>query len=113
MGTFSDWLSMSQNSFSTVASCIDVVDRVAMERKMKKLEVYPNSHLGSDVPISLCSLMLIIFARIDIVLCIHSVQRSRYIVTKFPPNLSAEIDIATGLKLCPLSILQFPHVVSQ
>lgn len=37
--TFSDWLSAAQNNFSTVAISVDVVDRFAMERKMKKLEV--------------------------------------------------------------------------
>lgn len=37
--TFSDWLSTAQNNFSTVAISVDVVDRFAMERKMKKLEV--------------------------------------------------------------------------
>lgn len=37
--TFSDWLSTVQNNFSTVAISVDAVDRFAMERKMKKLEV--------------------------------------------------------------------------
>lgn len=37
--TFSDWLSSAKNNFSTVAISIDVVDRVTMERKKKKLEV--------------------------------------------------------------------------
>ena len=37
--TFSDWLSTAQKNFSSVSISIDVVDRVAMERKMKKLEV--------------------------------------------------------------------------
>jgi len=37
--TFSDWLSTAQNSFKAVAVSIDTVDRVAMDRKMKKLEV--------------------------------------------------------------------------
>lgn len=37
--TFSDWLSMAQNNFSTVAISVDAVDRFAMDRKMKKLEV--------------------------------------------------------------------------
>ncbi|XP_032356678.1 nesprin-1 isoform X1 [Etheostoma spectabile] len=36
--TFSDWLSAAQNNFSTVAISVDVVDRFAMDRKMKKLE---------------------------------------------------------------------------
>ncbi|XP_045574102.1 nesprin-1 isoform X3 [Salmo salar] len=36
--TFSDWLSSAKNNFSTVAISIDVVDRVTMERKKKKLE---------------------------------------------------------------------------
>ncbi|XP_076155328.1 nesprin-1 isoform X4 [Alosa pseudoharengus] len=36
--TFSDWLSMAQKNFSSVSISIDVVDRVAMERKKKKLE---------------------------------------------------------------------------
>lgn len=38
--TFSDWLSTAQNNFSTVAMSVDAVDRFAMERKMKKLEVH-------------------------------------------------------------------------
>lgn len=38
--TFSDWLSTAQNNFSTVAISVDVVDRFALERKMKKLEVH-------------------------------------------------------------------------
>lgn len=38
--TFSDWLSTAQNNFSTVAISVDIVDRFAMERKMKKLEVF-------------------------------------------------------------------------
>lgn len=38
--TFSDWLSTVQNNFSTVAISVDAVDRFAMERKMKKLEVH-------------------------------------------------------------------------
>jgi len=38
--TFSDWLSTAQNNFNTVAISVDIVDRFAMERKMKKLEVY-------------------------------------------------------------------------
>lgn len=37
--TFSDWLCMAQENFRTAAVSIDLVDRVAMERKMKKLEV--------------------------------------------------------------------------
>ncbi|KTF86540.1 hypothetical protein cypCar_00031779 [Cyprinus carpio] len=38
-GTFSDWLSTAQKNFSSVTTTtIDVVDRVAMEKKMKKLE---------------------------------------------------------------------------
>jgi len=37
--TFSDWLSAAQNNFGTVAVSVDVVDRLAMDRKMKKLEV--------------------------------------------------------------------------
>lgn len=37
--TFSDWLRAAQNNFSTVAITVDAVDRFAMERKMKKLEV--------------------------------------------------------------------------
>ncbi|KAJ8270593.1 hypothetical protein GJAV_G00116870 [Gymnothorax javanicus] len=36
--TFSDWLSTAQQNFRVVAVSIDVVDRVAMDRKMKKLE---------------------------------------------------------------------------
>ncbi|KAF1374585.1 hypothetical protein PFLUV_G00230620 [Perca fluviatilis] len=36
--TFSDWLSTAQKNFSTVAISVDVVDRFAMDRKMKKLE---------------------------------------------------------------------------
>uniref|UniRef100_A0A672NJW8 Nesprin-1-like n=1 Tax=Sinocyclocheilus grahami TaxID=75366 RepID=A0A672NJW8_SINGR len=37
--TFSDWLSTAEKNFSIVATTtIDVVDRVAMEKKMKKLE---------------------------------------------------------------------------
>ncbi|KAK6304736.1 hypothetical protein J4Q44_G00253220 [Coregonus suidteri] len=36
--TFSDWLSSAQNNFSTMAISINVVDRLTMERKMKKLE---------------------------------------------------------------------------
>ncbi|KAJ0008744.1 hypothetical protein NQD34_016159 [Periophthalmus magnuspinnatus] len=38
--TFTDWLSTAQNNFSTVAISVDVVDRFAMERKMKKLESF-------------------------------------------------------------------------
>uniref|UniRef100_A0AAV2JAL2 Calponin-homology (CH) domain-containing protein n=1 Tax=Knipowitschia caucasica TaxID=637954 RepID=A0AAV2JAL2_KNICA len=38
--TFSDWLSTAQNNFSTVAISVDVVDRFAMDRKMKKLESF-------------------------------------------------------------------------
>lgn len=39
--TFSDWLSTAQKNFSSVSTTtIDVVDRVAMEKKMKKLEVW-------------------------------------------------------------------------
>lgn len=38
--TFSDWVSTAQENFTSVAVSIGVVDRVAMERKMKKLEVY-------------------------------------------------------------------------
>lgn len=38
--TFSDWLSTAQNNFSTVAIRVDAVDRFAMERKMKNLEVH-------------------------------------------------------------------------
>lgn len=38
--TFSDWLSTAQKNFSSVTTTtIDVVDRVALEKKMKKLEV--------------------------------------------------------------------------
>lgn len=38
--TFSDWLSTAQKNFSSVTTTtIDVVDRVSMEKKMKKLEV--------------------------------------------------------------------------
>lgn len=37
--TFSDWLSTAQKNFSSVAISIDAIDCVAMERKMKKLEV--------------------------------------------------------------------------
>jgi len=38
--TFSDWLSTAQKNFSGVTTTtIDVVDRVSMEKKMKKLEV--------------------------------------------------------------------------
>lgn len=37
--TFADWLNIAQINFSTVAINVDVVDRFAMERKMKKLEV--------------------------------------------------------------------------
>ncbi|KAJ8275253.1 hypothetical protein COCON_G00098780 [Conger conger] len=36
--TFSDWLSTAQRNFRTVAVSIDAVDRLAMDRKMKKLE---------------------------------------------------------------------------
>ncbi|XP_037550764.1 nesprin-1 [Nematolebias whitei] len=36
--TFSEWLSTAQNNFSSVAIRVDVVDRFALERKMKKLE---------------------------------------------------------------------------
>ena len=38
--TFTDWLHAAQNNFTTVAISIEVVDRFAMERKMKKLEVW-------------------------------------------------------------------------
>lgn len=37
--TFSDWLSTAQHGLSSLAVSVDVVDRFAMERKMKKLEV--------------------------------------------------------------------------
>lgn len=37
--TFSDWLSTAQSNFSAVAVRVDAVDRIAMEKKMKKLEV--------------------------------------------------------------------------
>jgi len=38
--TFSDWLSTAQKNISGVTTTtIDVVDRVSMEKKMKKLEV--------------------------------------------------------------------------
>lgn len=37
--TFSDWLSTAQSNFSAVAVRVDAVDRTAMEKKMKKLEV--------------------------------------------------------------------------
>lgn len=38
--TFSDWLRTAQKNFSSVTTTtIDVVDRVALEKKMKKLEV--------------------------------------------------------------------------
>lgn len=40
LGSFSDWLSTAQHSFSSVAVPVDAVDRFAMERKMKKLEVH-------------------------------------------------------------------------
>lgn len=43
--TFSDWLTSAQNNFSTVAISVDIVDRFAMERKMKKLEVLCAFHL--------------------------------------------------------------------
>lgn len=36
---FSDWLSTAQKNFSSVAVCVNALDRLAMEKKMKKLEV--------------------------------------------------------------------------
>lgn len=53
--TFSDWLSTAQNNFSTVAISVDVVDRFAMERKMKKLEVHSNTeHIPSVYYCMIC-----------------------------------------------------------
>lgn len=43
--TFSDWLSTAQKNFGSVSISIDVVDRVAMERKMKKLEVHERCNI--------------------------------------------------------------------
>lgn len=40
LGSFSDWLSAAQHNFGSVAVPVDAVDRFAMERKMKKLEVH-------------------------------------------------------------------------
>lgn len=40
LGSFSDWLSSAQHSFCSVAIPVDAVNRLAMERKMKKLEVH-------------------------------------------------------------------------
>lgn len=37
--TFSDWLSTAQKKFSSAAISIDAIDCVAMEKKIKKLEV--------------------------------------------------------------------------
>lgn len=39
LGSFSDWLSSAQHNFSSVAVPVNAVDRLAMERKIKKLEV--------------------------------------------------------------------------
>ncbi|CAJ1078482.1 nesprin-1 [Xyrichtys novacula] len=36
--SFSDWLSSTQKSFTVLTDCSEALDRVAMERKMKKLE---------------------------------------------------------------------------
>ncbi|KPP77537.1 nesprin-1-like, partial [Scleropages formosus] len=48
--TFSDWLSTVQKRFQTAVAGIDLLDRVAMERKMKELEVRaPGRHERGDV----------------------------------------------------------------
>lgn len=39
LGSFSDWLCSAQHNFSSVAIPVNAVDRLALERKMKKLEV--------------------------------------------------------------------------
>lgn len=38
--SFSDWLSSAQKNYSAVIASSEPLDRVAMERKMKKLEVW-------------------------------------------------------------------------
>lgn len=43
--SFSDWLRSAQKNFRTVTASTEALDRVAMERKMKKVEV-----LNTDTP---------------------------------------------------------------
>lgn len=50
--SFSDWLSSTQRSFAELTDSSEPLDRVAIERKMKKLEVF--AHFSSSILLFTC-----------------------------------------------------------
>lgn len=50
--SFSDWLSSTQRSFAELTDRSEPLDRVAIERKMKKLEVF--AHFSSSIFLFTC-----------------------------------------------------------
>lgn len=47
--SFSDWLRSAQKNFRTVTASTEALDRVAMERKMKQVEVLTPGRVGFNV----------------------------------------------------------------
>ncbi len=47
--TFSDWLSTARKNFKIVTERTEALDRITMEKKMKRLEVWPSENTNVTV----------------------------------------------------------------